>query len=111
MLRAVMDTNVLVAGLRSRLGASYELLLQLRAGQWTLVLSNTLAGEYHEILHREAGSLLISHLEIDQFLDGLCALAEQRLLVTEWNPAAIDPDDEPIVQLAREAEVLYIVNP
>lgn len=105
-----MDTNVLVAGLRSRLGASYALLQQLRTGQWTLVLSNTVAGEYHEILHREAGSLFLSHVEIDHFLDGICALAEQRLLATEWEPAAMDPDDEPLVQLAREAKVLYIVT-
>lgn len=37
-MRAVMDTNVLVAGLRSQRGASNELLSLLRAGQWTLVL-------------------------------------------------------------------------
>jgi predicted nucleic acid-binding protein len=45
MLRAVMDTSVLVAGLRSRSGASHELLQQLRAGHWILVLGNTVASE------------------------------------------------------------------
>jgi len=45
---------VLVAGLRSQRGASHELLALLRAGKWTLVLSNTVLGEYHEVLHREA---------------------------------------------------------
>lgn len=40
----------------------------------------------------------------------LCALAEQRTLSTAWQPAAADPDDEPFVQLAREAQVGYIVT-
>ena len=43
--RAVMDTNVLYAGLRSHEGASFQLLRLLRAGQWTLLLSNTVAIE------------------------------------------------------------------
>jgi putative PIN family toxin of toxin-antitoxin system len=109
-MRAVMDTNVLVAGLRSRRGASNELLQLLRAGQWTLVLSNTALGEYQEVLHRQAEALGLSHGDADAYLDVLCALAEQRTLNTAWQPAAADPDDEPFVQLAREAQVGYIVT-
>ena len=109
-MRAVLDTNVIVSGLRSRRGASYELLRLLRAGQWTLVLSNTVLGEYHEILHREADALRLSHADADAYLDVLCALAEQRTLTTAWQPAAADPDDEPFVQLAREAKVEYLVT-
>jgi putative PIN family toxin of toxin-antitoxin system len=109
-MRAVMDTNVLVAGLRSRRGASHELLQRLRAGQWTLVLSNTALGEYHEVLHREAGALGLGHADVDAYLDALCVLAEQRALTTAWQPAAADPDDEAFVQLAREANVEYLVT-
>jgi predicted nucleic acid-binding protein len=82
----------------------------LRAGQWTLVLSNTVLGEYHEVLHREADALGLSHTDADAYLDVLCALAEQRTLATPWQPAAADPDDEAFVQLAREAQVEYLVN-
>jgi putative PIN family toxin of toxin-antitoxin system len=109
-MRAVLDTNVLVAGLRSQGGASHELLQLLRAGQWTLVLSNTVLGEYHEVLHREADALGLSHADADAYLDVLCALAEQRALTTAWQPAAADPDDEAFVQLAREAKVEYLVT-
>src|SRR5436309_497816 len=109
-MRAVLDTNVLVAGLRSRRGASHELLRSLRAGKWTLVLSNTVLGEYHEVLHREAVATGLSHADIDAYLDVLCALAEKRTLSTEWQPVAADPDDEPFVQLAREAKVSYLVT-
>ena len=52
-MRAVMDTNVLFAGLRSRQGAGHQLLRLLSQRRWTLVLSNTLLTEYQEVLHRE----------------------------------------------------------
>ena len=45
-MRAVADTNVLLAGLRSRRGASHELLRLLSEGRWILVLSNTLLTEF-----------------------------------------------------------------
>jgi len=105
-----MDTNVLVAGLRSRTGASYELLRLLRERKWTLVLSNTVLGEYHEILRRESSALKLAHADADAYLDVLCALAEQCALTSPWQPVATDPDDEPIVQLAREAKVSYLVT-
>jgi predicted nucleic acid-binding protein len=99
-----------VAAFRSRSGASYELLRLLREGKWSLVLSNTVLGEYHEVLHREASVLNLTHTGADACLDALCALAEQRALTSEWQPAAVDPDDEPLVQLARETKVLYLVT-
>lgn len=110
MIRAVIDTNVVVAAVRSDTGASYELLRLFREGCWQLVLSNTLLGEYHEILHRQTDELGLPHTDIDEFLDGVCRLSERYVLRTPWQPAASDPDDEAIVQLAREARVLYLVT-
>src|SRR5271168_4423856 len=98
MLRAVMDTNVLVAGLRSLNGASHELLARLRTGGWTLVISNTVVGEYHEILHRDAEVLGLPHGEADAYIDSLCELAEKFSPTTIWQPTANDPDDEAIIQ-------------
>jgi predicted nucleic acid-binding protein len=105
-----MDTNVVVAGLRSPKGASHELLARLRAGSWRLVISNTVLGEYHEILHRESTVLGLPHREADAYIDALCELAERFSPTTTWQPTANDPDDEAIIQLAREAQVLYLVT-
>lgn len=52
----------------------------------------------------------LTHAEADEYLDVVCALAERRTLTTEWQPPATDPDDEPIIQLAREAGVAYLVT-
>jgi predicted nucleic acid-binding protein len=110
MLRAVMDTNVLYAGLRSRGGASYELLVRLRAGEWTLLLSNTVATEYQEILLREAAVLDITPEETGRLLDDFCALAEHCHLSGRWQPLLPDPDDEAFAHLASEAKADCLIT-
>ena len=108
--RAVMDTNVLYAGLRSREGASFQLLRLLRTGQWTLLLSNTAATEYEEILLREATMLGITQEETSKLLDDLCVLAERWHLSGCWQPLLSDPDDEAFAQLASESKADYLVT-
>ena len=102
MLRAVLDTNVLLSALRSRHGASQELLRLLRARRWKLVLSNTVLTEYEEVLKREAASVGLALPEIDRFLDALCLLAEQCHPSGGWVPLLADPDDEAFAHLAAE---------
>ena len=101
--RAVMDTNVLYAGLRSRQGASYEVLDALWQRRWTLILSQTTLTEYEEILKREAATLRLSLPQIDRLLDALCSLSERHPTSDTWVPVLHDPDDEAFVQLAVEA--------
>ena len=76
-MRAVMDTNVLIAAFRSRRGASFEVFSRLRAGKWTAVLSNHLLYEYEEILKRDAPELGLSLTDVDEILNAICARAEQ----------------------------------
>lgn len=109
-MRAVLDTNVLVAALRSRSGASFELLRLWRAGKWTLILSNTVVAEYEEVLKRETLAIQLSPEEVDKFLDALCFFAERRILQKPWLPRLSDPDDEAFAQLAWEAQADYLVT-
>jgi putative PIN family toxin of toxin-antitoxin system len=109
-VRAVMDTNVLVAALRSRQGASFEIFRRLRLGEWTAVLSNHLLFEYEEILKRQALELGLSLADVDQLLNGICASGEECFLSHSWQPILSDPDDEPLVQLAIESDAFRIVS-
>ena len=77
MIRAVMDTNVLVAALRSQRGASFELLRLWRQQQWIMVLSTTVAVEYEEILRREAAAFSLTLQELENLLNALCVLGER----------------------------------
>lgn len=103
ILRAVMDTNVVLSAARSRRGASSALLEELRQGRWRLVLSNTLLLEYEEVLKREAEVLGQTMETIDGFLDALCAVAEQVAVTGAFRLHLADRDDEMLVQLALES--------
>jgi putative PIN family toxin of toxin-antitoxin system len=109
-VKAVMDTNVLIAALRSRQGASFEILRRLRFGEWTAVLSNHLLYEYEEIVKRQAPELRLTFDDVDQLLNAICARGEECLLSHGWQPILSDPDDEPLVQLAIESDALRIVS-
>jgi putative PIN family toxin of toxin-antitoxin system len=109
-VRAVLDTNVLVAALRSRRGASFQILLRLRHGQWTAVLSNHLLYEYEEVLKRHAPGLGLSLADVDEVLNAVSARAEEWTLPPDWQPVLADPDDEPLVQLAEESGARLIVT-
>jgi putative PIN family toxin of toxin-antitoxin system len=109
-VRAVMDTNVIVAAMRSRRGASFEIVRRLRLGEWTTVLSNHLLFEYEEVLKRQAAELGLSLEDVDELLNAVCARAEECLLSHGWQPILCDPDDEPLVQLAVESDAFRIVS-
>jgi len=109
-MRAVMDTNVLIAAFRSRRGASFEVFSRLRAGKWTAVLSNHLLYEYEEILKRDAPELGLSLTDVDEILNAICARAEQWPLSAGWKPVLSDADDEPLAQLAAESGARCVVT-
>jgi predicted nucleic acid-binding protein len=53
-LETVLDTNVLIAALRSSRGASFELLRLVGDPRWRLHLSTALLLEYEAVSRREA---------------------------------------------------------
>ena len=85
-MRAVLDTNVLVAAFRSRRGASFEIFRRLRHGEWTAVLSNHLLYEYEEVLKRFAPELGLGLPDVDEILNAVCARAEEWTLPPDWQP-------------------------
>ena len=60
MIRAVPDTNVLLSALRSRNGASFEILSRFADKQFVMILGNTVLSEYDEVLKRECPAIGIS---------------------------------------------------
>ena len=111
-MRFVLDTDVIVAAMRSPRGASAELLRRLDAGDATLVLSVALALEYEAICmlaeHRLAAGL--SKEETDTFIDGLISLAEPVLSFFRWRPQLRDPGDELVLETAVNGQADAIVT-
>jgi predicted nucleic acid-binding protein len=69
MHEVVLDTNVLVSALRSRRGASYELLRSIDEGLWRPNIPVALALEYEDVLKRSDLVVGFSETEIEYFLD------------------------------------------
>src|SRR5688572_3317985 len=109
-MRAVLDTNVLVAAFRSRRGASFEVYRRLRQGEWTPIVSNHLVYEYEEVMKLSATELGLSLADVDELLAAVCARADLWPLAHGWQPVLTDPDDEPLVQLAHESGARRIVT-
>ncbi|MBI2307604.1 MAG: putative toxin-antitoxin system toxin component, PIN family [Rhodocyclales bacterium] len=112
--RVVLDTNVLVAASRSRLGASFALLQALRAGRYKALVSVPLLLEYEAVLHRleQLQARGRSAAMTDAFLDALCLFVEPVHLHYLWRPQLRDPADEMVLETALNgrAEALVTLN-
>ena len=111
MLQAVFDTNVLVAAIRSRSGASHRLLRELAGPRdWTLNLSNALTTEYVEVVHRGGAKLGHAPAALDTFLNFVCHAAVEREVFFRWRPLLADPDDEMVLELAVACAATHLVT-
>ena len=110
----MLDTDAVVAAMRSPTGASAAIVRAVRQRQATLLLSVPLAMEYEAVCRRpehrvKAG---LSEREVEIFLDAIIALAEPVLTHFLWRPQLRDPNDEMVLEAAvnGRAEALVTFN-
>ena len=109
--RIVVDTNVIVSGLRSRRGASYRLLSLIgRSPAFAIRLSVPLVLEYEDALKRQARELGLTHGDIDDILEYLCSVASLHEVYYLWRPVLPDPADDFVLELAAGAGCEAIVT-
>lgn len=93
----VLDTNVLVAAMRSRQGASYRLLALVGSGKFEVSVSVGLVLEYEDALTRKA---LVDKVDRDDVLDYVCAVAKKPRVYYLWRPMLRDPNDDLVLEVA-----------
>ena len=101
-MKLVIDTNVVVAGVRSRTGASNPLLVAGFRGRFRWCCSVPLFYEYEDVLSR-AEMLLdagITRDEIALFLTDIAAVVRPVDLHYLWRPQLRDPGDEMVLETA-----------
>jgi putative PIN family toxin of toxin-antitoxin system len=110
--QVVLDTNVLVAALRSRQGASFALLSRVGSEDagFEIHLSVPLLFEYEDVLQRQATATGLTQADIGDVLDFLCAVAHHRQIFFLWRPVLRDPRDDMVLELAVEARADYVVT-
>lgn len=110
MHRAVLDTNVLIAGLRSAEGASFQILQRLGGDAFTISISVPLILEYEAVAKRQARELGLLFGDIDEVLDYVCSIGEPHAIFYLWRPFLKDPRDDLVLELAVEAGAKYVVT-
>jgi putative PIN family toxin of toxin-antitoxin system len=110
MYQIVMDTNVLVAAMRSKAGASYRLFSKLGDDRWRLNLTVAVALEYEAVLKRDARYFGLTESEIDDVLDGIISAASLHRLYFTWRPVSADPDDDLVLEAAIASRSDFIIT-
>ncbi len=110
MYQVVIDTNVLVAGLLSNLGASHRLLRLVGDHRWRINVSVPLILEYEQTLKRVCPAATLSGSDIDALMHFLCANANLRLIFFLWRPLLPDPKDEFVLELAVESRADFLIT-
>lgn len=113
-MRVVLDTDVLVASLRSDLGASRQLLDAALDRRYILLLSVPLMVEYEAVLLRpeQRKASKLSPEEVGVILDALAEVGEAVRLAFLWRPMLTDPADDMVLETAvnGQAELLVTFN-
>jgi putative PIN family toxin of toxin-antitoxin system len=108
--RIVLDTNVVVAGLRSRRGASFQLLSAVGKELFEIALSVPLVFEYEDALIRNLDATGLARDDVDTVLDYLRSVAHRQNVFYLWRPHLPDPKDDMVLELAVAAGCRTIVT-
>jgi len=111
-VRIVLDTSVLVAALRSRLGAGNAILRLVAQRRVVLLATPPLFLEYEDVLKRPEHRLVhrLSPEGIDDFLRELAALVEPVELHFRWRPQVHDSNDEMVLEAAINGDANALVT-
>jgi predicted nucleic acid-binding protein len=107
-----MDTDAVVAAMRSRSGASAELLRAVRSGRVTLLATAPLCLEYEAVCgrqeHLRAAGFDAGDLSV--FLDALIDLVEPVETWFLWRPQLRDPAEEMVLEAAVNGRAAAIAT-
>jgi predicted nucleic acid-binding protein len=111
-MRCVLDTNVVVAGMRSPSGASAALLLAARHGAITMLANVALALEYEATCRRAEHGVAagLKPPQVTIFIDAVIAMVEPVESHFLWRPQLRDPADELVLEAAVNGRAAAIVT-
>ena len=109
-----MDSDAVVAAMRSPSGASAAILRAVRRKRATLMLSVPLALEYEATCNRNEHRLAsgLSEEQINVFIDGVIAMTQPVETHFLWRPQLRDPGDEMVLEAGvnGHADILVTFN-
>src|ERR1700728_1468431 len=111
-LRLVVDTSVIVAGLRSQLGASNRILTLVAERRLVPLVTTAVFFEYEDVLNRPEQQLAtgMAKEDVSGFLAALASAAEPVDVHFMWRPQLADPADELVLETAVNGRASTIVT-
>ena len=113
MVLATLDTNILLAGLRSSRGASFQVLKAMEHRLFVPAISVALFLEYEAVLTRpeQMTATNMSTSDVESLLEALATLAQQVGSIScRWRPLLSDPKDDMVVDCAVSSGSEYLVT-
>ncbi len=107
-----MDTDTIVAAMRSNQGAAFALIQAAREKKVVFTASVPLCIEYESVCHRPEHRLAaeLSVAEVGIFLDTIMELIEPTEIFFLWRPQLRDPGDELVLEAAISSQTSAIVT-
>ena len=107
-----MDTDAIVAAMRSPSGASAAIIRKARQGKVTLLLSVSLAMEYEAVCVKPEHQLTagLSEQEVRIFVAAVIAIAEAVKIHYLWRPQLRDPSDEMVLETAVNGRANLLIT-
>ncbi|MEO1233502.1 MAG: putative toxin-antitoxin system toxin component, PIN family [Myxococcota bacterium] len=96
----VLDTSVVFSALRSRRGASFQLLSRVGTGAFEIAVSVPLVLEYEDVCMRKLDDLALEAEDVQAILDYVCSVARHQHIFFLWRPLLRDPKDDMVAELA-----------
>jgi putative PIN family toxin of toxin-antitoxin system len=114
VVRVVLDTDVVIAALRSESGASRVLLTGALQGDFSLLVSVPLMLEYEAVATRPAhlAASGLSERDVHVLLDALATVIVPVRLAFLWRPVLPDAADDMVLETAANgrADLLVTLN-
>ena len=108
----VLDSNIIIAGLYSKRGASYQLLKAAISGDLPFAVSPLVAFEYEGIINKkiEEGFLKVSKEDCGRILDALFSMATIVWKPIQVRPVLSDPADDKILECAISCDCTHLIT-
>ncbi len=108
--RVILDTNVILAAMRSQTGASYRLLMTIGHPQWQSVVTPALMYEYEDVARRPGNAPGLSPQDITDILDLIYQQSHRQLVWFSWRPVSPDPGDDLVLDAAVAGGCDFVVS-
>lgn len=109
-LNVVIDTNVIIAALKSKRGSAYKLLITLVEDLYLPNISVPLFVEYESVAKRQGMLEGLGDEDIEAILDYVLSKSSIRKIFYLWRPFLKDPKDDLVLEVAVASQSNYIIT-